>query len=48
MHKFRYYVERFQCVSCVGCGRCIHVCPVDMNICQMLGQIAALQTAGKK
>ncbi len=48
MHKFKYYVERFGCVSCVGCGRCIRSCPVDMNICEYLQRIAEMQAVGKK
>jgi formate hydrogenlyase subunit 6/NADH:ubiquinone oxidoreductase subunit I len=39
-HKFRYYVEKFGCVSCVGCGRCIRHCPVNMNIAEHLRRIA--------
>ncbi|RKY24579.1 MAG: 4Fe-4S ferredoxin [Planctomycetota bacterium] len=39
-HKFNYYVERFGTVSCVGCGRCIRHCPVDMNITDHLRRIA--------
>lgn len=38
-HKFRYYVEKFGCVSCAGCGRCIRHCPVDMNIAEQLRRI---------
>jgi len=36
MHKFKYYVEKFDSILCVGCGRCSRVCPADMNISEML------------
>ena len=41
MHKFKYYVEKFYNILCVGCGRCSRVCPADMNISEMLEIIAA-------
>jgi len=40
MHKFKYYVEKFDSILCVGCGRCSRVCPADMNISEMLEIIA--------
>ena len=40
MHKFKYYVEKFDSTLCVGCGRCSRVCPADMNISEMLEIIA--------
>ena len=36
MHKFRYYVDKFDEILCVGCGRCSRHCPVDMNISECL------------
>ncbi len=41
-HKFNYYVQKFAVRSCVGCGRCIRHCPVNMNILAQLQQIATL------
>lgn len=40
MHKFRYYVDKFDSILCVGCGRCSRYCPVDMNISECLSQIS--------
>ena len=40
-HKFSYYVQKFDYRSCVGCGRCIRHCPVNMNILAQLRTIAS-------
>lgn len=32
MHKFSYFPLRYGMNMCVGCGRCIDVCPVGMDI----------------
>ncbi|MGR3177404.1 MAG: 4Fe-4S dicluster domain-containing protein [Candidatus Anammoxibacter sp.] len=40
MHKFKYYVDKFDEILCVGCGRCSRHCPVDMNISECLSLIA--------
>lgn len=39
-HKFYYYVDKFHYRSCVGCGRCIRSCPVNMNIYEQLRAIS--------
>ncbi|UCF97300.1 MAG: 4Fe-4S dicluster domain-containing protein [Spirochaetaceae bacterium] len=39
MHKFRYAKENFGDTFCVGCGRCISNCPVNMDIREIIGGI---------
>jgi len=45
MHKFKYYPERFSMRLCVGCGRCIRACPVQMNITEQLKRIEDMSGA---
>jgi len=39
MHKFRYFVENFGEVACVGCGRCVRECPANMDLREVLNAI---------
>jgi ferredoxin len=33
MHKLKYYVDKYKNgVACVGCGRCVRYCPVNIDI----------------
>jgi len=33
MHKLKYYVDKYgNGVACVGCGRCLNYCPVNIDI----------------
>ena len=48
MHKFKYYVDRFGPIACVGCGRCIEVCPVGIDLTEILAKIKERVTASAK
>lgn len=39
MHKFKYFVDNFGVTGCVGCGRCIKNCPVNLDIREVLADI---------
>jgi ferredoxin len=41
--KFCYSPLDFGTVACVGCGRCIDVCPVGVDITEMLAEMAELK-----
>jgi sulfhydrogenase subunit beta (sulfur reductase) len=42
MHKLKYYVDKYENgVACVGCGRCVQHCPVNIDI----RRVAAMMTA---
>ena len=40
MHKFSYAVENMGEVLCVGCGRCITACPVNLDIRDVIRSFA--------
>jgi ferredoxin len=43
MHKLKYYQDKYsQGAACVGCGRCVKSCPVNIDI----RQVARLMAAG--
>jgi len=42
MHKFNYYPEIFKEFGCVGCGRCVRECPVNLDIRQVIEEVMSL------
>jgi len=42
MHKFNYFVNNYGEFACVGCGRCVQNCPVNLDIRSILDSIARL------
>jgi len=43
MHKFRYFFENHGIFACVGCGRCVEKCPVNLDIREVLQRIKEVQ-----
>lgn len=42
LHKFSYYPRNLGYVACVGCGRCIELCPVNEDIIEILDRVREL------
>ncbi|MGQ9628884.1 MAG: 4Fe-4S dicluster domain-containing protein [bacterium] len=47
-HKFSYYVDKFSKTACVGCGRCIRFCPVNMDITKIVGDALAVADSKRR
>lgn len=47
MHKFKYFVDNFNAMACVGCGRCIKNCPVNLDIREVLADIQGSEARDK-
>jgi len=41
LHKFKYQPLQFGLVGCTGCGRCVEVCPVNIDIRDILTRTCA-------
>jgi ferredoxin len=39
LHKYNGYPKNYDVIACVGCGRCVDVCPVNIDIIQILNMI---------
>lgn len=46
MHKFSYYPENYELLGCVGCGRCIAVCPANNDILTILHKVEKIEEKG--
>lgn len=42
MCKFNFYPNKFSSRGCVGCGRCIRVCPVRLDITEVMEEVSKL------
>jgi ferredoxin len=39
LHKFHYFIQVYDKFMCVGCGRCITLCPVGIDIIKVLDKV---------
>jgi sulfhydrogenase subunit beta (sulfur reductase) len=47
MHKFSYYPSNYDCLGCVGCGRCISACPVNNELRLIIDKILEIEEGEK-
>lgn len=48
LHKFCYYPENYDILGCVGCGRCIQLCPVNNDLREIIGKIKKIKIEEEK
>ncbi|MGI6096548.1 MAG: 4Fe-4S dicluster domain-containing protein [Dethiobacteria bacterium] len=36
LHKLNYYPKNFESYACVGCGRCVRKCPVNLDMIEVI------------
>ncbi len=40
MHKFNYHLKNYGENFCVGCGRCVQECPVNLDVREVIGAVS--------
>ncbi len=43
LHKFSYYPKNYNLIGCVGCGRCIQLCPVNNDLRLIIKKINSIK-----
>lgn len=47
MHKLKYYVDKYDNgIQCVGCGRCVSLCPVNIDIRKVCNMMNSFESGG--
>lgn len=39
LHKLEFFVERYGTYLCTGCGRCVVLCPNQVNIIEIIEKL---------
>lgn len=47
-HKFYYFPHQFGEIACVGCGRCVRSCPVNIDIREIIRDVQSLEASSDK
>lgn len=42
-HKYNYFPKNYSTFACVGCGRCIDKCPVNIDIIDIMKKVGEIQ-----
>ncbi|MFX0148933.1 MAG: 4Fe-4S dicluster domain-containing protein [Candidatus Hodarchaeota archaeon] len=48
LHKFCYYPENYDILGCVGCGRCVQLCPVNNDLRTILEKVKKIKVKEEK
>jgi len=40
-HKFNYFFKRYADYACVGCGRCVRLCPVNIDLREIIREVGS-------
>lgn len=48
MHKLKYHIDRYGLSGCVGCGRCVKSCPVNIDIRQIIKDLGEVYSNGQQ
>lgn len=47
MHKLKYHIDRYGLAGCVGCGRCVKACPVNIDIRRIITDLGEVYKNGQ-